>query len=82
MHTIIVAGDNAFSRFTCCHKFMLLPIHCYGRNNGCEWRELVKNVCSYQVLLIVIKTKDADEDRRVISLGFHIDECEVFLNQK
>ena len=52
--TIIVAGDDAFCRFACCHKFMLLPIHCYGRNNEYEWRELVKNACSYQVLLIPI----------------------------
>ena len=82
MHTIIVAGDDAFCQFGYCHTFMLLPIHCYSRNNGHEWGELVKNVCSYQVLLIAIKTKDAGEDRRIIFLGFHIDECEVFLNQK
>ena len=42
-------------------------------DNGCEWRELIKNVCSYQVLLIAIKTKDMDKDRRIIFLGFHID---------
>ena len=60
---------------------MVLPIHCYGRNNGGEWRELVKNVCSYQVLFIAIETKDMDEDRRIIFfLGFHIDEREVFLS--
>ena len=82
MHTIIVAEDDAFCQFGYCHTFMLLPIHCYGRNNGHEWGELVKNVCSYHVLLIVIKTKDADEDRRIIFVGFHIDEHEVFLNQK
>ena len=83
MHTIIVAGDDAFCRFSYCHTIMLLPIHCYDRNNRCEWGELVKNVCSYQVLLIAIKTKDVDKDRRIIFfLGFHIDECEVFLNQK
>ena len=47
---------------------MLLPIHCYSRNNGREWRRLVKNVCSYQVLLIAIETKDVDEDRRITAV--------------
>ena len=45
---------------------MLLPNHCSGRNNGREWREVVENACSYQVLLITIEIKDMDEDRRKI----------------
>ena len=65
-HTIIVTGQDASYWLACSHKSMLLPIHCYGRNNGCEWRELVENACSYQVLLITIEIKDVDEDRRKI----------------
>ena len=54
-HTIIVTGQDASYWLACCHKSMLLPIHCYGRNNGHEWSELFENACSYQVLLILIE---------------------------
>ena len=47
---------------------MLSPTHCSGRNNIRDWREVVKNVCSYQVLLIMIEIKDMDKDRRIIYL--------------
>ena len=78
-HTIIVTAQDASYWLACCHKSMLLPIHCYSRNNGREWRELVKNACSYQVLLILIEIKDMDEDRRKNFVGFYKQRCEVFL---
>ena len=79
VHTIIVTGQDASYRLACCHKSMLLPIHCYSRNNGREWRELVENACSYQVLPIPIEIKDTDENRRKNFVGFHKRRCEVFL---
>ena len=78
-HTIIMTGQDASYWLAYCHKSMLLPIHCYGRNNEREWRELVKNACSNQVLLIPIEIKDVDEDRRKNFVGFHKQRCEVFL---